>query len=183
VIRILVVESFMQAHELLMQDPLRPEDRKRTKLPVYDRDKSIPAYLLSADAQSVLRITKAGQVIIPLIERGEHELPDLAMALIEAALVDRMFPALEAKSLADAIIAGAEELKQRDLRLHAILVSTGTEVPAVGEAYTAHHPDVEPDLVICLPEPQYLGFMPTTESSFGMFVHNPKAIVPVRIVG
>lgn len=172
----------MQTHELLLKDPLRPEDRKRSRLPTYERDEGVPAYLLSMDAQSVLQITQSRQVIVPLIERGDHDLPDLAMALIEAVLVERQGPVLEASSLAEAILAGAEALKQMDLSLYAILVRDGTEVPAVGEAYTAHHADVEPDLVICLPEPQHLGFMPIADdSSFGMLVHNPRAVVPVRI--
>lgn len=173
----------MQTHELLLHDPIPPEVLKRSKRPAYDKDRGTPAYLLSEDAQSVYQVVMPEQVFVPLVERGEHSLPDLAMALIEAALVNRSEPVAEAGSFADAIIAGAEAMKLKDLQLHSILVRTGTAVPADGVPHTAYHDDVEPGLVICLPEPQYLGSMPTADDTFGMIVHNPGAIVPVRIVG
>jgi len=103
---------------------------------------------------------------------------------IQAALMEREEPSLEAASVAGAILEGARALDDLDLELETVLVRAGTEVPAMlGLKSVAHHADVEPDLVICLPNPQFLGVMPTVDDvSFGMLLHNPGAIVPVRLL-
>lgn len=174
----------MQTHELLQPDPLRPEYRKRCRLPAYDVERGKPKYLLSEDGESIFQIVHAGQVIVPLVDREGHDLPNLAMALIEAALMEREGPSLEAASAHGAILEGARALDDLDLELEVVLVRTGTEVPAIcGLKSVAHHADVEPDLVICLPNPQFLGMMPTVDDvSFGMLLHNPDAIIPVRLM-
>jgi hypothetical protein len=175
----------MHVHELFQQDQLKPAGRRRPKMPVYDADRGASKFVLSEDAASVYKIVRdtRGRVIVPLVERDGHDLPDLAMAMIEAVLVERRLPVYDAATLHDAVLIGASVLEDLDLELRAVLVKRGTKLrsPVRGAAVVRHR-DVEPGLVICLPDPQFLGMMPTVgDASFGMMVHNPDAVVPVRV--
>lgn len=172
------VESWMQAHHIL-----QPHSFK-FGLPVYDVAPGTTKFVLSNDGTSVYRIVGDvdGRVIVPLLERDGHDLPDMAMAMVEAVLMERKLPSYEADTVHDAILVGASALHDMDLKLHFVLVRTGTELcnPVAG-ATVVYHPDVEPDLVICLPAPEFIGVMPTVgDDIFGMMVHNPDAVVPVR---
>jgi len=171
----------MLTHEILLHDPQGPEDLKTRPLPTYDTEAGSPKFILSGDGSSIFKIERPGKVVVPLVEGG-RDLPGLAMALIEAVLVEREGRTLEAGSVSEAVLLGAAALDGMDLKLGSVLVRTGTEVEPPMEAKVFQHDDVEPDLVVCLPSPEFLGRMPTANERFGMMIHNPSAVVPVRIV-
>jgi len=166
----------MQAHELFLEEPLLLGVPPR-----YEKERGYPAYIITDGGKSVSRVVVPSFVIVPLIERGNHMLPDLAMAMIEAALLDKT--CLQADSLENAILLGKNALEDLlDLNLGSILVRTGTEINKTFGAQVAYHDDVEPNLIICLPSPEYIGRIPIRWDVFGMILFNPSAIVPVRII-
>lgn len=176
------MDQTMQAHEILLQDPIPDEVMRRVKLPSYQVDSHVaPAYVLSEDGKSVFQVTHQRSLFVPMLEREGRDLSELTMALLEAALMERGGLSYTAPSLRDAVATGSKVIEERDLKLGFVLVRTGAEIDGALGASVIHHESIEPGLVVCLPESEFLGRLPVHGSRFGMMIYNTQAVVPVKV--
>lgn len=168
----------LQVHQLLMQENLG------TECPKWDVYKGIQCFVICEGAIHRLK-PSTGHVTVPLMELGNNNLQDMAMAMVKATIMEREELVMEAASIKDAVMAGSRVLDGLDLTLSAILVREGMNVPVKLldelKVRVAFHKDVEPDTVICFPGSAYLGVTVTKENKFGMCIYNPASVIPVRI--
>lgn len=174
----MINKNQFQVHQLLIRDDLGPA------YPRYDVEKGTQ-YFFVCEGAVYQSYPSPGYATVPLMELGNSNLQDMAMAMIEAIIMEREESMVEAASIQDAIMAGSHVLDGLDLKLSNILVREGTDIPvkllSELKIRVAFHKDVEPDMVVCFPGSEFLGCLPMKENKFGMLIYNPASVIPVRI--